>query len=350
VAQHYNHLIFPYRRYHIAPVWRGERPQTGRYRQFYQCDIDIIGDNILTAIHDGEILSIIYEILMTIGIKNFVIQVSNCQILTNLIKSFGILDKDVSNIMRIIDKADKISKETLVIELKAYGLVTSNISILMNLIDQTMSNQEWLIYLNKLSDIQEFRAALEALTKLLQDAENFGVPDQYIQITPGLARGLNYYTGTMYETKWLDFPMIGSICSGGSYANLAQEFTNKKLPGIGVSFGISRFFPKLIESNIINANSGTNSLVLVSMQNKELTKQYIEIAQKLRSNNIATELYMSHKSLDAQMKYAHKKGFKFVIIADHNEFMCEKLILRNMKEHTQIIIDSAKLIEILKTS
>ncbi|MBI1954293.1 MAG: histidine--tRNA ligase, partial [Proteobacteria bacterium] len=276
VAQHHGRLTFPYRRYHIAPVWRGERPQAGRYRQFYQCDIDIIGEGELSLTHDGEVLSVIYEIFNAIGLQRFIIKINNRSILTSLIKDFGIAEDNVANVLRIIDKAEKISKDQWKAELSAQGLKSSDILFLMNLLSMSMSNKEWLTYLKTLSRSSEFITGIEELEQVLEGAQRFGVPDDYIQITPSLARGLSYYTGTVYETKLLDYPELGSVCGGGRYGNLTQTFINKKFPGVGISIGISRLISKLIEIGLVKTNSQTPASILVTTQNRNLMTYYID--------------------------------------------------------------------------
>lgn len=335
VAQHYGSLNFPYKRYHIAPVWRGERPQAGRYRQFYQCDIDIIGDGELPLINDAEGLSIIYKVFKAIGLERFKIKVNNRYLLTGLIKSFSIADEHIASVMRIIDKAEKISPEAFTAELSSAGLSADNIAVIFKLINTKLSNSQWLMHLQDICKEPEFQQGLAELSEVIARTIEFGVPDEHLEIDPSLARGLSYYTGTVSETKALDFPELGSICGGGRYANLAGSFTNKKLPGVGFSIGISRLIPKMIESGMLSADQETPAQVLVTVQNKELMSYYISVANLLRSNNIATELYLNEKPLASQMKYASKKGFKFVIIADSNEANQSLAIIRQLSTGEQ---------------
>lgn len=350
VAQHYGQLTFPYRRYHIAPVWRGERPQAGRYRQFYQCDFDIIGDGELPLIHDSEVLSIAYNTLKAIGLNRFNIIINNRYILTGLIKSFGIVEENVANVMRVIDKAEKISLEDLRSELTSIGLQDDNIKIITDIIKMNMDNDNWIKYLQDLCQHPEFITGLQELKIVLEGARNFGIPDQYLKVNPALARGLNYYTGTVSETKLLDYPELGSICGGGRYANLAATFSKKQLPGVGLSIGISRLMPKLIEAGIIESNSETTAAVLVTTQSPELMLGYMQIAAKLRVNKINTEIYLAPKPLANQMKYADKKKFKFVIIAGEKEIEAESIILRSLVTGEQSTIKLEQAIQIIKAS
>lgn len=350
VAQHHGRLTFPYRRYHIAPVWRGERPQAGRYRQFYQCDIDIIDEGELNLIHDGEVLTIMYEIFNSIGLQRFIIKINNRSILTSLIKNFCVDEDNVANVLRLIDKAEKMSKDQWKAELSAQGLKSNDIPFLMNLLSMSMSmsNKEWLTYLKTLSRSSEFITGIEELTQVLENAYRFGVPDEYIQIDPSLARGLSYYTGTVYETKLLDYPELGSVCGGGRYGNLTQSFINKKFPGVGISIGISRLIPKLIEMGLVKTDSQTPASILVTTQNRNLMTYYMDIAQRLRKAQIKTELYLPEKPLGTQMKYASKKGFKFVIIADEAERQTHHVIVRNLESGEQITATMGNLLKTLE--
>lgn len=350
VAQHYGQLTFPYKRYHIAPVWRGERPQAGRYRQFYQCDIDIIGDGELPLIYDAEALSIIYKVFKQIGLERFVIKINNRFLLTGLLKSFGAEEETLPTLMRIIDKADKISRDALSVELEQQGLPHAHITLLLDLLEKNISNKAWLEYLPTICNHPEFITGLEELSSVLHSLKAFGVEEQHIKIDAALARGLNYYTGTISETKLLDYPELGSICGGGRYANLAESFSNKRLPGVGMSIGISRLIPKLIEAGIIKADMETPASVLVTTQNQSLMNEYIKIAQLLRDNGVNTDIYLAPKPLAAQMKYANKKGFVFAIIADEAELREDQLILRKLTDGSQQIIKITELSESIISS
>jgi histidyl-tRNA synthetase len=338
VAQNYHELSFPYRRYHIAPVWRGERPQKGRYRQFYQCDIDIIGQENLSIKYDAEILAIIIDTLKAIGLNNFVVKINNRNILTGLIKSFNISDENkINSIIRIIDKFGKITEGIMISQLTQLELNLENIEIIMSLFDSKKTNEEHLTYLANLSDSMEMQQGINELREILNLANIFNIDSNMISITPSLARGLSYYTGTIYETILLDYPELGSICGGGRYANLTSQFSKQKLPGVGVSIGISRLIPKLLELGIFKAESWTSAQILVTTQHHEFIDQYIKIANILRSLGINCEIYLENKNLNAQMKYASKKNFPFVLIADKNELDLNQVIIRNMSNGQQRI-------------
>jgi histidyl-tRNA synthetase len=354
VAQHYGQLTFPYRRYHIAPVWRGERPQAGRYRQFYQCDIDIVGDGVLSLIYDAELLSIIYSVFKSLPLERFVIKINNRYLLTGLIKSFGMPDAAIAPIMRVIDKAAKIKPEALEAELQQKGLHADALQTIQTLLlqqtTQQRSNSDWIAHLNTLCTHPEFITGLSELTGLFKQLQDFGVSDQYLQIDPTLARGLNYYTGTVSETQLLDYPELGSVCGGGRYANLTASFSRKTLPGVGFSIGLSRLIPKLIETGVIPAQRQTPARVLITTQNQGLLQHYIDLANSLRAAQINTEIYLADKPLGVQMKYAHKKGFDFAIIADHAEYAAREVILRALQTGEQACLTLEAALETIRGS
>ncbi len=349
VAQHYGQLTFPYRRYHIAPVWRGERPQAGRYRQFYQCDIDIIGDGELSLIYDAELLVIICDIFHAIGLMDkFTVKINNRKLLSGLIKSFGISEDKVPEAMRIIDKIEKIDARQFSAELAGLGISSKDINLLQSLATYKKSNEEWLAYLKTLTVHEEFQEGVTELEQVLLHASMLGATLKYICIDPSLARGLSYYTGTVYETKLNEFPELGSVCGGGRYANLAENFTNKVLPGVGISIGISRLIPKMLEMKWLEAKSATTAPVLVTTQNPAYMPQYIQLATMLRQEGINTEMYMQSRSLSAQMKYANKKGFKIAIIADEEELNAGKIGIRDLDSGQQILVAISELTQVIK--
>lgn len=347
VAQHYSSLTFPYRRYHIAPVWRGERPQSGRYRQFYQCDIDIIGDNHLPADHDIEILSVMQNVLLALGLKRFVIKVNNTLLLTGLLKSFGIAEEQISSVMRVLDKSEKISRDDLLQELSGFdGMDQHHIGILFDLIFKTgdLQPMELIADLNNFCSHKDFKKGVFELQDLLHKADSFNLTKEHLKIDLGLARGLNYYTGTLYEAKWMDHPEIGSIGGGGRYANLAGHFTRKRLPGVGMSIGISRIFPKLIEDGLIVGKTQTVAQALVTIEDKNWLSEYMALATTLRQNKINTEVYFGTKGLSDQMKYADKKGFEFAILANSEQLKNKQFILKNLLTREQVLTDMNQLI------
>ena len=336
VAEHYGQLVFPYKRYHIAPVWRGERPQSGRYRQFYQCDIDIVNTGTLAPIYDAEVIYIIDHIFTSLGLKNFKIKINNRKLLSGLLGSFGC--GDISAIMRIIDKADKVSLEEIESELRSNGLTDSHVQTVTKLITTNMTNGQFMEHLLSLCDNEEFCLGISELQQLIADCRMLGIDKERLQICPSLARGLGYYTGTIFEVILTDYPELGSVCGGGRYANLAATFGKAILPGVGVSIGISRMIPGLISAGFLKCDAHTTTQVLMTTQNQGYIQQYINIAQQLRTSGIKTEVYLESKPLAAQLKYADSKNIAVAIIADGAEFDARSVILKNIRLSTQEIV------------
>ena len=335
VAQHYTKLTFPYRRYHIAPVWRGERPQAGRYRQFYQCDIDIIGDKTLSLVYDAEALSVIYSVLRSLRLERFIILINHRALLTGLLTSLGICQRNLAPVLRVLDKAEKISQETFMKELEYYGMSPENIGLLTRFILQRFNTKECIEYLFTLCTTLEFVTGLKALQEVLSILKDFEVPDCYLRIDPLLTRGLTYYTGIICEIKLLDYPELGSVCGGGRYSNLVENFSKHSLPGVGFSIGISRLIPKLIDTGAIQVHQETPAMVLVTTQAVQCIPYYIKIAKRLRIQGINTEIYLASNPLGVQIKYASKKGIPFVIIANQEELERKQVILRELKKGQQ---------------
>lgn len=336
VAKNYGQLVFPYRRYQIAPVWRGERPQSGRYRQFYQCDIDIINEGELSDSFDAELVAIVYDIFTAINLKKFTIKINNRKILTGLMKSYGV--NDPAEAIKVIDKFAKISKDQFISELSVLSLTQDQIEQLVNLISLEMNNDDMINYLVNFCNDDEFLLGVTELRFLLERVRAFGVDENNIKITPALARGLNYYTGTIYETQLDEYPSFGSIAGGGRYANLVSGFGNKSLPGVGLSIGITRLFPKLIEMGVLKTGEESIAPIIITSQNHDLLSNYIIIAKKLRDFGFFVELYLQEKALANQLKYASKKGFKFALIADKVELERGEVIVKDMLASSQEIV------------
>ncbi|AIL66057.1 Histidine--tRNA ligase [Rickettsiales bacterium Ac37b] len=349
VAQHYDKLIFPYRRYHIAPVWRGERAQAGRYRQFYQCDIDVIGDGELSIIHDAELPVIIFQIFKALNIGKFTIRINNRNILRGLLFSLNLESGEIiKEVLRIIDKIEKISTNNFKSELIKLGLSEKKIEFLLEFINKKLSNSEWINYLKTPKVNEEFSKGVDELEQVIGYMRILGIEEEYFAIDPTIARGLDYYTGTIYETRLEEYPELGSICSGGRYANLAENFTNKELPGVGLSIGISRLIPKLIEVGILENKVSTVAPVIITTQNQNRIKGYLEIASLLRTADIYTEIYLQPKNLAAQMKYAGKKGFLLAVIADELELDENRVVIRNLLTGIQVSTSKSNLVENIK--
>lgn len=349
VAKNYGNLSFPFRRYQIGKVYRGERAQKGRYREFYQCDIDIIGDGELEVIHDAELPSIIYTIFKELGFDNFTICINNRKILNGLFESLKQKEKAVE-ILRVIDKLEKIGKETVIEELTKLEIGTTEIETMMNFITIEGTSDEKIKKLEQLGIENEvFKKGIEELKEVVKNIQLFGVPEENFKVDLTIARGLDYYTGTVYETFLNDYREIGSVCSGGRYENLAEYYTDKKLPGVGISIGLTRLFYKLNELNLIQAKEKSMAEVLIIPMIEDLAKP-IQLATNLRNLGIKTEIYLNNKKLKAKFKYADKLKIPFVIIIGEDEIVNNTVTIKNMEtgEEKKILLEANEIIMNLK--
>ena len=329
VAKNYGNLSFPFRRYQIGKVYRGERTQKGRFREFYQCDIDIIGDGELSIINDAELPSVIYIVFKELGFDDFTIRINNRKILNGLFESLNQKGNSVE-ILRIIDKIDKIGKEAVIEELEKIEVDEESISKIMAFIGIEGATDEKLQKLKEL-DIQNemFETGLDELTQVVKYVRAFGIPENNFKVDLTIARGLDYYTGTVYETFLNEYRELGSVCSGGRYENLAEYYTDKKLPGVGISIGLTRLFYKLNELQIINAKKKSISEILIVPMLEDMSIP-IRIANELRKNGINTEIFLNNKKLKAKMKYADKLEIPNVIVIGEDEVNTGIVKIKNM--------------------
>ena len=344
VAKNYGNLSFPFRRYQIGKVYRGEKAQKGRYREFYQCDVDIIGDGTLSILNDAELPSIIYNIFKDLGFEDFTICINNRKILNGLFESLNLTQKS-TEILRIIDKIDKIGKEKVIIELQKLELQENAINTIINFIQITGTTQEIITKLKELKiENETFKVGLEELESVAKYVLAFGVPQSNFKIDLTIARGLDYYTGTVYETFLNNYREIGSVCSGGRYENLAEYYTDKKLPGVGVSIGLTRLFYKLNELELIKAEKKSISDVLIiDMETQDTT--YLKLANELRAQGINTEVFLNNKKLKAKFKYADKLQIPYVIIIGEDELQANKVKVKNMQTGEEKLVENnAKII------
>ena len=330
VAKNYGNLSFPFRRYQIGKVYRGEKAQKGRFREFYQCDIDIIGDGELNTMNDAEIPSVIYNVFKELGFDNFTIRINNRKLLNGLFESIN-QKENSTEILRIIDKIEKIGKEEVVKELQELDVSNEAIDKIIGFIEIEGTSDEKLEKLAKLGiDNDTYKEGLEELTQTVKYVRAFQVPDKNFNVDLTIARGLDYYTGTVYETFLNDYRELGSVCSGGRYENLAEYYTDKKLPGVGISIGLTRLFYKLNELKLIQAKQKSISKVLVVPMLDDMEFP-IKVASKLRANGINTEVYLNDKKLKAKMKYADKLQIPYVIVIGDDEVKSGIVKVKNMQ-------------------
>ena len=348
VALHAGELSFPFRRFQIGKVYRGERAQRGRFREFYQADIDIIGDGKLDVANEAEIPAVIYATFTRLGLERFQIRVNNRKILNGFYALQGLSEKS-GDIMRTVDKLDKIGPEKVkALLMDDAALTEAQADEIMKFIAIRGSNAEVLAALEGYAGQNElFDTGLSELKTVTKYLAAFGVPETHFAVDLTIARGLDYYTGTVYETLMLDHPEIGSICSGGRYDNLAEYYTERQLPGVGISIGATRLFYVLQEQGMLNGDLNTAPAeVLILPMTEDLTAAG-QAATFFRGCEIRTQLYTEQKKFKAKMGYADKLGIPFVAFLGEDEAAQNKISLKNMKTGEQqllSLVDAANVI------
>ena len=343
VALHGNDLAFPFRRYQIGKVYRGERAQRGRFREFYQADIDIIGDGKLDITNEAEIPSIIYQTFTALGLTRFQIRVNNRKILNGFYAMLGLTDRS-GDIMRTVDKLDKIGPHKVrACLMDDVGLTADQAEEIMRFISITGSNDQVLSALEGYRSRHElFDQGLDELTTVTRYLAAFGVPEVNFAVDLTIARGLDYYTGTVYETTLLDYPEIGSVCSGGRYDNLAEYYTDRQLPGVGISIGLTRLFYVLGEQGLLNPSLPTAPAdVLILPMTQDLTPA-IQLATRLRGAGVRTQLYTEQKKFKGKMNYADKLGVPYVVFLGDDEIAAGLVACKDMTsgEQTKLPFDA----------
>ncbi len=348
VAKNYGNLSFPFRRYQIGKVYRGEKTQKGRFREFYQCDIDIIGDGELGIVNDAEIPSVIYNLISDLGFNDFTICINNRKVLNGLFREVN-QEPNAVDIMRTIDKLAKIGKENVILELKEIGVDEQAIDRILKFIEIDGTTDEKIAKLKELGIKEEmFVEGLAELEQVVKYIRVFGVPDTHFKIDLTIARGLDYYTGTVYETFLNDYKEIGSVCSGGRYENLAGYYTDQKLPGVGISIGLTRLFYKLNELQLIKSDKYSMSDILIIPMLEDMTVA-IQLASNLRKEGINTEVYLNDKKLKAKLKYADKLKIPYVVVIGEDEINTNTVKVKNMNtgDETSVELDAKKICEII---
>ena len=346
VSQHYSDLNFPFRRYHIGKVYRGERNQRGRFREFYQCDIDIIGNGKLDIINDAEIPAVIYSTFKELGFESFTIKINNRKVLKGFFNSLEI--EDSTSVLRTIDKLDKIGIENVKKELIEIGLSDDKIQKVLEFIDISGDNNKVLEELKALEIENEiFKEGLDELKTVTEYIGIFGVPQDNYAIDLTIARGLDYYTGTVYETFLNDYPEIGSVCSGGRYDNLASHYTSQKLPGVGISIGLTRLFYQLNEAKIIKAIDNSLTTVLIIPMEGYMDKG-VEVGNRLRREGIYTQIYIEPGKMGKKFNYADKLNIPYTIVIGEEEAKNDVYSLRDMKTGEQESLSMDEVLNRLK--
>ena len=343
VALHYSELAFPFKRYQIGKVYRGERAQRGRFREFYQADIDVIGDGQLDITNDAEIPAIIYTVFSRLGLKKFQIRINNRKILNGFYAMLGLTEKS-GDIMRTVDKLEKIGVDGV------RAILTDDLSISGEKADDILrftairgTNDEVLAALDGYCGRNElFDEGLDELSTVAKYLGGFGVPQKNFAVDLTIARGLDYYTGTVYETTLLDHPEIGSVCSGGRYENLAEYYTDHKLPGVGISIGLTRLFYVLGEQGMLNAETPTAPADALILPMTEDLSAAVSLATELRSRGIRAQLYTEAKKFKQKMNYADKLGVPFVLFLGEDEIRDGVVSCKNMRSGEQVKLPRAE--------
>ena len=351
VALHYNDLAFPFRRYQISKVYRGERAQRGRFREFYQADIDVIGDGKLDILNEAEIPAIIYQVFRGFGLTRFQIRVNNRKILGGFYHMLGLSEKS-GDIMRTVDKLDKIGKEKVGEILREdCGLTQEETAQILEFMAISGTNDQVLSALSGYRGRNEmFDQGLDELEAVTRNLAAFGVPQENFGVDLTIARGLDYYTGTVYETTLLDHPEIGSVCSGGRYDNLAGYYIDKALPGVGISIGLTRLFYVLDEQGLLNDKLPTAPADALVLPMTADPAPAIALAQSLREEGLRVQLYGEQKKFKQKMTYADKLGVPFVVLLGEDELAQGKCSVKNMTTGEQVTVTASEAAQLMKTT
>lgn len=342
-VEHFNELSFPFRRYHIGKVYRGEKAQKGRFREFYQCDIDTIGNEKLDISNDAEFPVVIYHTFKDLGFDNFTIKLNNRKILNGFFASLDI--DDLTSVLRAVDKFDKIGRENVIKELVENGLSQEVAEKILDFIAIEGSNDEIFAQLHDLKiENPVFSEGLEELETVISYIKDYDIPEANYHVDLKIARGLDYYTATVYETLLNDYPKLGSVCSGGRYENLASYYTDKKLPGVGLSIGLSRLFYQLNEAKIIEAEKKSLiDLIVIPMDG--FLEEGIKLISKLRNKGVKCIVYTEEAKLKKKFKYADSLDIPYTIVLGEDEVKSGKYTLKNMKTGDQDLFELDQIVE-----
>ncbi len=353
VAMRERELAFPFRRYQIQRVWRGETPQAqkGRFREFYQCDIDIIGRDKLSYLAEAEIPSVIYSVFREMGIGEFRIRINNRKVLKGLMEMHEVPEAATAEVLRVLDKIEKIGPTEVLREMMKSGVTTDAGRDLIHVMTEKLSTDDVLRNLAASGGkSRPFDEGVKELTEVVAGIRAFGVPDSAFAVDLGIVRGLEYYTGTIYETTLTKYPELGSICSGGRYDDLASYFTDTRLPGVGISIGLTRLFSKLKEAGLLRSPPRTPAEVLITRMEDQDLAGYLGMARKLRDAGINTEVYLESAKLKNQLAYAEKKGFRVALIAGETEFAKQVVQVKNLATRTAVDSPLADLVATLRNT
>jgi histidyl-tRNA synthetase len=340
-AQHIAALGTPFKRYHLATVWRGENTQRGRFREFMQCDFDTIGTKSVAA--DAEVVLVVHDLLKAIGFERFTIRVNNRMVLSGLLESIG-LEERATDVLRALDKLAKIGPENVIEEIQqTAGASAGDAAKVVEMVQLSGDNDAILAQLRPLVEGSvRGKAGVDRLAELLSAVASAGIPADRVRLDVAIARGLDYYTGTVLETTLDDLPTIGSVCSGGRYDNLAELYTKQELPGIGASLGLDRLLAAMEELGILEKPQ-TPAQVFIPYFDAARIGEYFRLAAELRSAGIGVEVYPDAVKLGKQLQYADRKGFRVAVIAGEREFAAGECQIKNLATTESVTVPIANL-------
>lgn len=343
VAQHAGELAFPFKRYQMSKVFRGERPQKGRFREFYQCDIDVIGVDSLDIVYDAEMPAVIYNVFKELAFGAFTIRMNNRKVLNGFFSALGYADK-IGDILRTIDKLEKIGREAVEKELGEFGVAEADIAKILSFLAIRGENDAVIEALRAQDvDNELYRAGVEELATVVAYLRRFGVEENAFIIDLTIARGLDYYTGTVFETMLNDYPSMGSICSGGRYDSLAGYYTDQKLPGIGISIGLTRLFYQLKENGLVPPSQASLARCLVIPMGEAQMDAALAAATTIRGAGIPADVYYQSKGMKQKMKYAARIGVPYAAIIGEDEANAGTVMLKDMNTGEQRAVLVAEL-------
>lgn len=351
VARHQNEISFPFKRSVIGPVFRGERAQKGRFRQFDQCDIDVIGMEKLSLLNDAMIPAIIVDIFKSLKIGNFKVRINNRKILTGLFKSLGIEETKMKETLDIVDDLEKMSREKITLQFIEAGFNSTQIDKILEFVSMKTSTEgvnALLEKIKKVCDHEEFQAGVQELQIVIEALEALEVDKNYYEVDLKIARGLDYYTGTVYETTLPDHPEFGSVCSGGRYEDLASVFTGKKMPGVGISIGLTRLFSQCLAAGLVTSERSSPTQVLLIAADEVALPVLLSLGSKIRETGIITENYLETKKLTKQFDYADKLGVPYVVVMGENEMNKNIVQVKDMKSGESKELSFDEVIDTLK--
>ena len=344
VSEHFSDLNFPFKRYQIAKVYRGERNQKGRYKEFYQCDIDIIGNNSLSIHNDALLPKVIYEIFQKLDFNGIKFHINNRKLLNGFFESLEISDKE--EVLRTIDKKAKIGEENTK-ELLVEICGEEKADKLMELINNKRENKELLTYLESLNLNDNYKIGLDELKEVYDYMIKFGIDDDSIIIDLSITRGLDYYTSTVYETFLDGYEWIGSVGSGGRYENLAGNFSKQNLPGVGLSIGLTRLFYQFQQLGLVEKYKNKFTDCLVIPMDEKLNFYAIDIANKLKEQGLKVDIYLEDGKFKKKINYADKIGVKKVLIIGQEEYENKMVSVKNMEDGKQVSVKVEEIREYL---